>query len=247
MTATPINREEKAMSEREKMLDKVRALMAKTVENGCTEQEEMAALAKARALIDAFEISDSELSLTKEEKAVFRREPPGTRDPHSIKRWLASAVAQFTDCKAWRDRDTALVFCGLRPDAQFASWLLDHLAAFVLRELAQFLIEADAGLSNRRRAINSFVIGCTGRISKRLRELCATSAPVTSNAKALVVVKGQAIAAKMAEAGIHLGKSRSSRRSVDAGSFTAGQAAGERASFGRPVSGNQGALRIGGR
>ncbi len=234
-------------TEREKLLDKVKALLSKTVENGCTEEEALAALAKARAWIDAFEITDSELSLTKEEKAVFRREPPGTRDPHSIKRWLASAVAQFTDCKAWRDRDTALVFCGLRPDAQFASWLLDHLAAFVLRELAQFLIEADAGLSNRRRAINSFVIGCTGRISKRLRELCATSAPVTSNAKALVVVKGQAVAAKMAEAGIHLGKSRSSRRSVDAGSFAAGQAAGERASFGRPVSGNQGALRIGGR
>src|SRR5258708_24687890 len=117
MVAKPTTREERAMeTEREKLLDKVKALLSKTVENGCTEEEALAALAKARAWIDAFEITDSELSLTTEEKAVFRREPPGTRDPHSIKCWLASAVAQLTDCKASGPPAPAPAFSGPRPD-----------------------------------------------------------------------------------------------------------------------------------
>ncbi len=46
---------------RKKMLELVRAIMSKTVANGCTEGEAMAALAKARELMAAYEISESEL------------------------------------------------------------------------------------------------------------------------------------------------------------------------------------------
>ncbi len=119
MTATPINREEKAMSEREKMLDKVRALMAKTVENGCTEQEEMAALAKARALIDAFEISDSELSLTKEER---RRH--ATRIPSSVgwpARWRSSQTARHGATATMR---LCSVACGQMRSSQRGCWTI---------------------------------------------------------------------------------------------------------------------------
>ena len=46
---------------RDNLLGKVRALMAKTVENGCTEEEALSALAKARAMIDAYEIDEAEV------------------------------------------------------------------------------------------------------------------------------------------------------------------------------------------
>jgi Protein of unknown function (DUF2786) len=155
-------------TEREKLLDKVKALLSKTVENGCTEQEALAALAKARAMMDAYEIDDAELKLTKEEGAVFRREPPGTRDPHGIKRQLATSVARFCGCKAWRDtrkEGAPLVFCGIQSDAQLATWLLDHLAGFVQRELANHLINSLAVGGDKRAVINGFVIGCAGRIA----------------------------------------------------------------------------------
>src|SRR5260221_7757011 len=184
------------MSDREKMLDKVRALMAKTTENGCTEEEALAALAKARALMDAYEITDAELKLTKEEGAVFRREPPGTRDPHGIKRQLATSVARFCQCKVWRDtrkEGSPLVFCGIRSDAALATWMLDHLAGFVQRELADHLITALATGADKRPVINGFVIGCATRIAERLTALIKTSEQqATGNRQALVVVKGQA-------------------------------------------------------
>jgi len=128
-------------TQREALLDKIRALLARTVENGCTESETLAALAKARAMMDAYAVGDDELNLTKEEKAILRHEPPGSKDPHRIKKLLAESVATFCDCTVWRDlsRGGILVFCGLRPDAQFATWLLDTLAAFVQNEIVNHL------------------------------------------------------------------------------------------------------------
>jgi hypothetical protein len=230
---------------RENLLDKIRALLAKTVENGCTENEAMAAIDKARAMMDAYEVTEADLQLTNAESAVLRSEPAGSRDPHNVKRGLASAVAKFCDCKVWRS-GKALTFCGLQSDAQFASWLLDSLAEFVKVELVRHLIGRLAAKAGRRPIINGFVIGCTARISERLFALCKQSAVVASeNSRALVVVKGAAIEAAMKAAGITLGKSRRSSRSANMGAYAAGRAAGEQASFGRPVSGQAAALQLG--
>ena len=68
------------MNDRNSLLDKIRALMSKTAENGCTEHEALAALDKARALMDAYEITDTELQLTKAEFAILRSEPAGSFD-----------------------------------------------------------------------------------------------------------------------------------------------------------------------
>jgi len=138
--------------ERESLLNKIRALLAKTMEAGCTEEEAMTAVTKAHAMMDAYAVTDAELNLTKEEKAILRREPPGTKDPHRIKWFLVNAVGDFCNCKGWRlrrDRGGGIVFCGLPSDAQFASWLLDTLAAFVQAEIFKFLIEAQPSNEDR--------------------------------------------------------------------------------------------------
>lgn len=230
---------------RDNLLGKVRALMAKTVDNGCTEEEALAALAKARAMMDAYEISEDELNLTKEEKAVLRSEPPGTRDAHKIKFYLAKAVSEFCECKVWRNHHGGLTFCGLRSDAQFATWLLDSLAIYVQGALVKHLAESIAAPGDRRQVINGFVIGCTSRISQRLGELLEQSRVIApANSRALVLVKSTAVAEKMREHGITLAKGRSSRASYDPNSYRAGRAAGDGASFGRPVSGKNATLRL---
>jgi hypothetical protein len=230
---------------REKMLDKIRALLSKTTENGCTEEEYLAALAKARALMDAYEITEADLQLTKEEGVVLRKEMTGS-DPHHIKFHMSRAVGEFCDCRAWRDREGKLVFLGLPSDTQFAAWLLDHLAAFVLTELADHLMGDIALGTPRRKVINGFVDGITVRISERLRELCKPPVTASTNSRALVAIKQTLIKAKMDELCIKLRTSSSSRQG-DEGSFAAGRSAGDRASFGRPVSGRSATLRIGGK
>jgi Protein of unknown function (DUF2786) len=234
--------------EREGVLNKIRALLAKTMDAGCTEAEAMAALGKAQAMRDAYAVTEAELNLTKEEKAILRREPPGTKDPHRIKWSLSGAVAEFCNCQGWRERRAkggGLVFCGLPSDAQFATWLLDTLANFVQAEIVNFLIETQPGNDERREAIRGFVLGCTERISQRLDELRKQSATsATSNTKALVVVKDAAIQAKLDELGIHLRSRSDSCAAWDSSSYAAGKAAGDHASFGRPVSGRNATLRL---
>ena len=44
---------------REKIIEKIKALLNKTVDNGCSEEEMGAALDKARALMDAHEITEA--------------------------------------------------------------------------------------------------------------------------------------------------------------------------------------------
>jgi Protein of unknown function (DUF2786) len=228
---------------RDDLIEKIKALMSKKVARGCTEAEALGALDKARALMDAYEVTEEELKLTKEESVILRSEPPGSYDPHRIKFSLAHAVSKFCDCTAWRDTD-GLVFCGLPADVRYATWLLDTLADFVQAELARHLMGCLASKRERRVVINGFVVGCCNRISERLDALRTQSAKVaTSGARDLVVIKSAAIADKLEALGISLRTTRSCRQTDDA-SLRAGRSAGDRASFGRPVSGTNAVLRI---
>jgi Protein of unknown function (DUF2786) len=234
--------------ERENVLNKIRALLAKTMNAGCTEAEAMTALGKAQAMRDAYQVTEAELNLTREEKAIFRREPPGTKDPHRIKWFLLSAVSEFCNCTGFRQmqRDGGgIIFCGLPSDAQLASWLLDTLTGFVQAELVNFLMDAAPSNEERREVIRGFVMGITERISDRLLEPCRQSKTFTSsNARALVVMKSAAVQAKFDELDIHLRSGSGSCGAWDDSSYQAGKAAGDRATFGRPVSGRNATLRL---
>jgi hypothetical protein len=234
--------------EREKLLSKIRALISKRLEAGCTEAEAMTALEKAQAMMAAYEVTEVELKLTKEEKAMLRREPPGTPDPHQIKWRLMGGVAQFTNAKAWREptsKGRGITFCGLRPDVEYATWLLDSLTRFVQARLVEHLIDTGPARGERRTVMRNFVIGLCERLDERMTELREQTATVaTSNAKALVVAKDAAIEAKMEELDIHVRSMRDRCDVSDHGSYEAGRAAGDRASFGRPVSGRNATLRL---
>ena len=60
------------------------------------------------------------------------------------------------------------MFLGLQSDIRFATWLLDHLTGYVLTELADHLMGDIAVGTPRRKVINGFVDGITGRIAERL-------------------------------------------------------------------------------
>jgi hypothetical protein len=232
---------------REKIIEKIKALLNKTVDNGCSEEEMGTALDKARAWMDAHEITEDELRLTKAEEAVLRSEPPDSLDPHNIKFHLMGPVARFCNCRAWqkRRRDTKVVeFCGLQSDARLASWLLDTLAQFVQAEIVRHLLETLPPKSEKRRVIAGFVEGSADRICARLDALRDQSvAAATSNGRELVLVKNAAVDARMKACGIKVAGCCLGGQTNAAG-YAAGKAAGDRASFGRPVSGHNATLRL---
>jgi hypothetical protein len=236
------------MADRNSIIDKIKALLAKTTENGATEAEMLSALDKASAMIDAYDVSDEELQVAKDEAAMLHTDPPDLKDPHKIKWRLSHGVAQFCGVQIFRSRhQTGLKCIGMPSDVQFAMWLLDCLADFVFAELYAHLIGCLAPQSERGVVIRSFTEACCQRIVDRLLALVERSKEArTSNGRELVVIKDAAIKAFMQDNNIRIRAcSGYSPSTVDAAAQTAGHAAGDRATFGRPVTGAAGVLRIG--
>jgi hypothetical protein len=237
------------MADRNSIVDKIKALLSKTKANGCTEEEELSALAKARAWIDAHEISDDELQLSREEKAILRDESEAdARDTHKIKWQLGHGVARYCNVRIFRGHSKAgLTFVGFKSDIDNATWLLDHLADFVHDKLFEFLLDCLAPEGQERKEeIRGFVIGITERIGARLIKMCDQSETErTTSANALVVIKDQAIKDFLKAEGICLRSSRS-RAGFSDDARAAGRSAGDQASFARPVSGAGATLRLGG-
>jgi hypothetical protein len=143
--------------------------------------------------------------------------------------------------------ETGLKCIGMPSDVQFAMWLLDNLADFIFNALYEHLIGCCAPPSDRRVIMRSFVEACCDRITDRMLELVERSKSArTSNGRELVVVKDAAIKAFMKEHDIRLRTcGMSSSSNINSAAQAAGRAAGDRATFGRPVTGAAGALRIG--
>jgi hypothetical protein len=184
------------MANRDSIVEKVKAMLAKTTENGCTEEEALAALAKARAWIDAHEITDEELQLSRGEKAILHDESEAdARDTHGIKWRFGRGVGRFCNVKIYRDGSkTGLSFIGFKSDIDQAIWLLDHLADFVHDKLFEFLLDCLAPEGNeRKQEIRGFVTGITERINSRLMKMCDPVQDGRYKVQALVVIKEQAI------------------------------------------------------
>ena len=138
-------------------------------------------------------------------------------------------------------------------DVQLAMWLLDTLADFVFAEMYGHLIGCCAPKGERRVIIRSFVEACCERINSRLDELVRRSKvlrtmdpDVASNARELVVIKDAAIKAYMKGHNLRFTTCSSYAPSTNnAAAAAAGRSAGDRASFGRPVSGAGATLQLG--
>lgn len=236
------------MADRNAIIEKIKALLGKTTANGATEAEMMSALDKAAAMMDVYDIADADVQDAKDEAAMLHADPPNLKDPHRIKWRLCHGVSQFCGVQIYRSRgETGLRCIGMPSDVKFAMWLLDTLADFVFEELYAHLIGCLAPPSERRIIIRSFTEACCECITDRLLALVKRSeAARTSNGRELVVVKDAAIKAFMQDNGIRLRACGGySPSTFDTAARDVGHAAGDRATFGRPVTGAAGVLRMG--
>jgi len=204
---------------RKKMIERIKAMLNSS---GRTEAEMMAFLAKARELMATYEIGEHELNANTEKAQMHKT---AFADPYEIKLNLSANVGKFTSCKVFRDSDKIIVFAGKQSDILFATWLLDTLQRFVMRELRnhqkKLITEKGSNHSNNLTSA-SFVMGCTQRINDKLKELCPVDWAKTQE----LIVK---------ELNLSLTKSRVGRRNASEKDVEAGYEAGKHATFNRPV------------
>lgn len=227
---------------RENIFNKVRALLAKTVDNGCTEAEAMMALEMAEKLMEQHEISEQDLKL-EDETAVIQRSD--MKDPQNIRWKLCYWIGKFTETKPF-GHSKSVKYAGLRSDVEFAIWLTEALTRFVQAELKRYMwangYQKFQG-AKRNRVINSFCIGCCSRINMKLREMVESRAWVV-NSNAMVIAKNALIEEAVKELKIAPSDNRGRKNKIYGDVYRAGQQAGDNASFGRPIENNNGPLRL---
>ena len=221
---------------------RIKALAEKTVSNGCTEAEAMAAAEMVGRLLERYALSMEEIDV-RQERCVQVEVPIGGKQRRPID-GCVTAIARFCDCKVWIARDAVVpsyVFFGFDPDTALASYLFNVIDRALTTALMAFRAThprlSGVGL---RQASKSFQQGMVARVADRLdamhRERDAHVAAQHSTGTALILVKQQVVEDAFRETKIRLVAVSGLSRVRLNGAFRQGLAAGDRVNLNRPVS-----------
>ena len=227
----------------DKLVQRIRGLRAKTIDQGCTEHEAMAAAAKVAELLDRHGLTLNELDLRRQscegvglDTGRKRRGPIDT---------CMTAIGTFFDCRAWSEisaSDTIrYVFFGLPGDVDGAVYLHDLVAQAFETETRAFQdgpIYCES--TERRTATNSFQIGLASGIRAKLVALRADrdAARRGSSGRDLVPVKQSILEEELEKLGLSFVSRAAPRpRRALAEAYGAGKEAGERFEYRAGIAG----------
>jgi len=216
----------------DKLKLRIQALRAKTIDNGCTEEEALSAAAKVAELLDRHDLSlsDVELRASPCERRVY--------ETHRKKRIplddCIGAIAHFCDCRVWREKNAAgessYVFFGLGADIEVAHYLAELIDGAVRAELGRFKTSVDYARfrhQERHLANASFALGMVASIADKLMAMKASRDDVNhSTGRGLVVLKASVVDAEFDKLDMKLRTLRSNSRMVSMMAYEAGGAAG---------------------
>jgi len=229
----------------DKLKLRIQALRAKTIANGCTEDEALSAAAKVAELLDrhVLSLSDVELRASPCERRVyetFRKKRIPLDD-------CIGAIAHFCDCRVWREKNAAgessYVFFGLGADIEVAHYLAELIDGAVRAELGRFKTSVDYGRfrhQERHLANASFALGMVASIAERLVAIKAGRDQVNeSTGRGLVVLKTSVVDAEFDKLDLKMRTQRSASRMVSMTAYEAGGAAGASLAINPGLGGSQ--------
>lgn len=230
------------MSDLDKLKSRLQALRAKTIANGCTEEEALSAAAKVAELLDRHDLSLSDLEIREEqcEQSVIET---GKKQRQPISACIP-AIADYCDCKVWREKDDKgirYVFFGLRPSIEMAHYVHDVIAVAMQTAWMQYA-RSKRMIRYAHDEKGSFMIGMAVSIADKLTAMKAErdEANRVATGRDLVVVRHAIVEAEFAKLDLNLRQGRGSGKKVAAAAFEAGQAAGQSLSLHPGVRGKQG-------
>jgi hypothetical protein len=208
-----------ASADLEKVLSRIQALRAKTVDRGCTEEEAIAAAGKVAELLDRYGLSLGEVELKEQSCEGFGVET-GRRRFGPIDGCIP-AVGAFCDCRVWSEKtpqgEIRYVFFGLPADVAGARYLYELVERAFVTETDLFRgSELYAGHSSgeRRSATQSFQTGLAHGIARKLDEMLQQrdEAIGTGAGRDLVPIKEGMIEDEMAKLGLRFHERGGGRR-----------------------------------
>ena len=216
----------------DKLKMRIQALRAKTIDNGCTEDEALSAAAKVAELLDRYDLSLTDIDI---------REAPCERRVYETYRKkriplddCIGAIAHFCDCRVWREKNQAgesrYIFFGLRSDIEVAHYLTELIDGAVRSELGRYKTTSEYRRFRhnvRHLANSSFTMGMVASIADKLTAMKAERDKVNhSTGRGLVVLKASVVDAEFGKLALNLRSARSTRRMVSMTAYEAGGVAG---------------------
>ena len=220
------------LAELDKLKTRIQALRAKTIDNGCTEDEALSAAAKVAEMLDRYDLSLTDIDIR--EAPCERLEYETYRKKRIPLDDCIGAVAMFCDCRVWREKNQAgqsrYVFFGLRSDIEVAHYLAELIDASVRSELGRYKTTAGYARfrhNDRHLANASFALGMVASIAEKLVAMKAARDQVNqSTGRGLVVLKTSIVDDEFGKLGLNLRAARSTGRTVSMTAYEAGGVAG---------------------
>ena len=182
-----------------KIIERIRALRAKTVENGCTEEEAAAAAEMIARLLEKYNLSAEECDIRENDFA----EAEHVHDDLVGKRlWkIAAAISDMMDVRYWAARPGEIpkvTFFGFAHEVEIAGYLLDICRNAMKTQQERVERENMLFRENvRRRKVSAFLDGMADRLYQRIKDLKPKYPP----GKGLVVLRNELIDAELADRG----------------------------------------------
>jgi hypothetical protein len=232
-------------SELDRIKIKIKALSAKTVDNGCSEAEAMSAMQGVGRLLQQYNLTMSELDVRQTPCKTIAIKIDGSR--HRIANCLGS-IGGFTDTKPWYQKfgsQTVFSFFGQEQDLDMAQYLFKVCKAAIDSETRRFKSTPEY---RGRSSTVSFQHGLTDKLNQRMRqmkkeetaELHAREAEQHAErgptSTALVVLKKQLVEQEFKIHGPKIRSVRTHRTVRSYSAYGAGSAAGDRVNLSRPIN-----------
>jgi hypothetical protein len=221
--------------ERDKIAAKIRALLAKTVENGCTEDEALSAARMAAALLEKHNMTMDETQLREN---PMKREASRVSEIVGDRLWkVAKAISALTGARYWQSPSgvypVTITFFGFEHEVQVSQYVLEICTRAT--EQAAKRVERDNVLLVKRKRVQmriAFVDGMLDRLAQRIQAMV----PPVAAGTGLVVLRDQLIDKALEDEGVKL-NSRDMRKSRDFDpNYLDGYIQGSRVSLNRGLS-----------
>lgn len=234
------------------IIEKIRALRARTEAAGCTEDEAMQAASMIARLMSKHDLTDSDITEAERTGAGLGSDMAAQRNKHrdDAMDYVVPAIARLTETRiviqrkvsqAWRGRKVTGSYFevfGMDADREMATYLMEVIRSAATRGWNE---HSKATGQKGNAARTAFRLGVYTRVAIRINEIAQErederkaqqAATKTGNA---LVVRKEDLVNSLLPAGIRQQQSR--RRTVDAEAFHAGRSYGGIVGLGRPVEG----------
>jgi hypothetical protein len=225
--------------QKENLLRKIRALLSKTVENGCTEDEAIKAAEKAAELLARYDLGMDEIEMG---RTPFTQTENRYYDLVGERLWRpASAISKLTQTRYWQSRagvhPVEITFFGFDHEVKIGSYLL-AICARAMKD-GQQALEHENRLKDpawTRRQSVAFLDGMAVSLHRRILALI----PPRPTGTGLVVLRFALIDAELARRKKRTSRGRTRRPRSHDPAYELGMAAGNRVALNPGVGGRTG-------